>query len=140
MKILLDTNITVDILSNREPFCEASVACYENALLRGDKIYISTVSVADVMYLTRKHFADKTEQFKTVFDFIRTIKIAKVSQKDLFFAFSGRMSDFEDAVQAFCAKRHGVKYIITRNVKDYKLSPVMAIEPADFIKLFGNKN
>lgn len=73
MKIFLDTNITVDILSNREPFCEASIACYE------------------------------------------------------------------DAVQASCAKRHQAKYIITRNVKDYKLSPGMAIEPTDFLKLYGSK-
>lgn len=137
MKILFDTNITVDILSNREPFCNDSIDCYENAILRGDKIYISTVSVADVMYLTRKHFSNIQMQFKKVSDFLKTLRIAKVSKQDLMHAFSGSMSDFEDAVQAFCAKRHHIKYIVTRNVKDFKFSPVEAIEPADFLQLCG---
>ena len=45
------------------------------------------------------------------------------------------MPDFEDAVQAFCAKSRRVSYIITRNVKDYNLSPVKAVAPSDFIAL-----
>ncbi len=135
MRILLDTNIAVDILSERKPFCDASIACYENAVLQGHKIYISTVSVADVMYLTRKYFADKKEQLQKVSAFMNSICIAKVTKKDLQFAFSGVMSDFEDAVQSFCAKRHRVRYIITRNVKDYALSPVPAVEPSDFLAL-----
>ena len=45
------------------------------------------------------------------------------------------MKDFEDAVQAFCAKKAGAKLIITRNTKDYALSLVKAITPADFLKM-----
>lgn len=43
------------------------------------------------------------------------------------------MADFEDAVQAFCAKNAGAKIIITRNIQDYKLSPVKAVTPKDFL-------
>lgn len=48
-----------------------------------------------------------------------------------------RQPFFEDAVQAFCGKRYHVSYIITRNTKDYKLSPVKAIGPVDFSILLG---
>ena len=44
------------------------------------------------------------------------------------------MSDFEDAVQAFCAKNDGAKIIITRNIQDYKLSPVKAITLKEFLQ------
>ena len=48
---------------------------------------------------------------------------------------TGLMRDFEDAVQAYCAKRHRIDYIVTRNVKDFVNSPVKAISPEDFINL-----
>ena len=133
MKFFLDTNITIDILTKREPDYKDSVACYEKIVLSGNKAVVSTISVADVMYITRKYFSNKEEQLKKVSDFIDTLKIAKVSAKDLKFAFSGVITDFEDALQAYCAKRYHVKYIITRNVKDYKFSPVKAITPEDFL-------
>ena len=43
------------------------------------------------------------------------------------------MSDFEDAVQAFCAKNAGAKLIITRNIQDYKFSPVKAVTSKEFL-------
>lgn len=135
MRILIDTNITIDILTNRQPFCNDSIACYRKALLNRDKIFISTISVADVMYITKSNFNNRTDQLQTVQEFINTLKIAKVNTKDLKFAFTGIMSDFEDALQAYCAKRYHIDYIITRNVKDFKLSPVKVIEPVDFLKL-----
>ena len=135
MRILIDTNITIDILTNRQPFCNDSIACYRKALLNRDKIFISTISVADVMYITKSNFNNRTDQLQTVQEFINTLKIAKVNTKDLKFAFTGIMSDFEDALQSYCAKRYHIDYIITRNVKDFKLSPVKVIEPVDFLKL-----
>ncbi|MBO7121918.1 MAG: hypothetical protein J6V90_01375 [Treponema sp.] len=56
-----------------------------------------------------------------------------MTPKDLRFAFTGAMPDFEDALQAYCAKRYRIKYIITRNPKDFSLSPVKVIEPSEFL-------
>ena len=136
MRIMLDTNITIDILTNRQPFCTDSIACYKKALLHGNKIYISTVSVADVMYITKHYFSDKSKQLQAVLNFINTLKIAKVTEKDLRFGFSGVMPDFEDALQSYCAKRHHIDCIITRNVKDFKLSNVKVVEPCNFLSLY----
>ena len=135
MKILFDTNVTIDILTNRQPFAKDSINCYKKAIGRGDKIYISTVSVADVMYITKSTFSDKKQQLQTVLNFINTLKIAKISSKDLYFAFTGIMPDFEDSLQSYCAKRYHLDYIITRNIKDFQLSPVKAITPVDFLNL-----
>ena len=135
MRLLLDTNIAIDILTNRQPFSNDSIACYKKALINRDKIFISTVSVADIMYITRSKFSNKTDQLHKVSNFIDTLKISKITSKDLRFAFTGIMKDFEDALQAFCSKRYHIDYIITRNVKDFQFSPVKAIEPVDFINL-----
>ncbi len=44
-------------------------------------------------------------------------------------------SDFEDCLQTECAKAYGADYIVTRNVADYLVSDVKAIEPKDYLKL-----
>jgi hypothetical protein len=45
-------------------------------------------------------------------------------------------SDFEDALQSVCAKQFEADFIVTRNVRDYKLSPIKAISPSDFARKF----
>ena len=45
-------------------------------------------------------------------------------------------SDFEDALQSVCAKQFEADFIVTRNVKDYKLSSIKAISPSDFTGRF----
>lgn len=135
MKVLFDTNVVVDILTTRQPFFADSVNCYKKLVEQKCKILISTVSIADVMYLTRKHFADFQKQLTAVSDFLAMLGIAKVSKADVHFAFSGVMTDFEDALQAHCAKRYHARYVITRNTKDYALSPVQAVTPTEFMNI-----
>nr|WP_265391455.1 hypothetical protein [Leptospira kanakyensis] len=43
------------------------------------------------------------------------------------------MKDFEDSVQFFAAKSKKVKYIITRNKKDYPSSEIIVISPKEFL-------
>ena len=139
MRIMLDTNITIDILTNRQPFCTDSIACYKKALLHGDKIYISTVSVADVMYITKHYFSDKSKQLQIVLNFINTLKIAKVTEKDLRFGFSGVMPDFEDALQYYSAMTEQADMIITRNGKDFKHATIPIYTPVQFLELMEDE-
>ena len=46
------------------------------------------------------------------------------------------LADFEDAVVATVASTTGSVFIITRNVEDFAVSPVLAITPADFLSRF----
>ena len=46
--------------------------------------------------------------------------------------------DLEDGLQMLCAKNYSLDYIITRNVKDFALSSVPAIEPFAFLELLSD--
>ena len=46
------------------------------------------------------------------------------------------MTDFEDALQAAAARANGTAFIISRNVKDFKLSQVPALTPSDYLARF----
>ncbi len=41
------------------------------------------------------------------------------------------MADFEDAMQVAAARACGAQYIITRNLADFRRSPIPAIAPRD---------
>jgi len=133
MKVLLDTNIIGDIISKRDWYEESLqvLRCCEIEKIDG---YVSTTTVTDVMYILRKHLPpDKLRE--AVQTLLTTVGVSGVQKADITRAFSSGMKDFEDAVQASCAKRIKAEYIVTRNLRDFEESPVQAVPPADLLKL-----
>ena len=136
MRILVDTNICLDILQKRPEFYDNSKTALFLASKKNFKLFITTATVMDIMYITRKHFQYNSIQKTFVQEFVSAFNLLKVSKRNIKYAFSSPMKDFEDAVQSDCSKTHFVKLIITRNIKDFNNSPVKAISPEDFIKQF----
>jgi predicted nucleic acid-binding protein len=131
MKVLLDTNIVVDILSKREGY-ETSLQILrlcETKMLEG---YFTTVSVTNIMYILRKHAPPEVmrESLKTL---LAILGLSGVTKSDVTRALSSAMSDFEDGVQAEVARRIKADIIVTRNIRDFTESPVPAMTPEDFI-------
>ena len=135
MKVLFDTNICIDIIADRKGLSDSSNAAFEHAITKRYKKYITTTTVTDIMYILRKAFDNAEDQRKSVREFVCMQSLARVNRRDVDFAFSGVMSDFEDAVQASCAKRYHIDFIVTRNVKDFKNAPVKAVTPEEFLKI-----
>ena len=135
MKALLDTNIVIDILSKRDGY-ETSLQVLRFCETKKLDGWVSTTTITDVMYIMRRH--STSQQLRESVQTLLTIAdVAGVTKADLSRAFSGSMSDFEDAVQAACAKRIKAEYIVTRNLRDFEGSPVRAISPQDLLKLLG---
>jgi predicted nucleic acid-binding protein len=123
----------VDILTKRAGYAESLrvLRCCEAKKANG---FASAVTVADLMYILRKHIAPD-EVREAVQTLLLIIDVADVRKSDIAFAFLSGMKDFEDAVQASCAKRIKADYIVTRNFKDYEKSDVPAVLPDDVLKL-----
>ena len=135
MKILIDTNVIIDVLNKRKDFFDNSFNTLQKVFERHQP-YVSVQTVADTMYITRKVFQDSTAQKSVVENLFESFKILSVTKKEISKAFNSSMTDFEDALQAFCSKRANAKLIITRNIKDYKNSPVRAVTPEEFLHNF----
>ena len=69
MKILLDTNIIVDILSQRSPFFEDSFNLLNTIYDHNHIPCVSASAVTDIVYILRKYIADKKKLLDTVKDF-----------------------------------------------------------------------
>ena len=61
--------------------------------------------------------------------------MADTSASDIFHALASETSDFEDAVMIETALRFHADCIVTRNIKDYKKSPVPIYSPEEFLRL-----
>ncbi|MDR1206542.1 MAG: PIN domain-containing protein, partial [Peptococcaceae bacterium] len=138
MRILLDTNIIVDNFARRDTYGESLQildAC-ENGKIES---LVTTVTIMDVMYLLRKHLSS-AEMRNAVQLLLQIVDIIPALKSDITAALSGSFGDVEDAVQASCAARAKADYIVTRNVKDFKHSPVPAVLPGDMLELLQNVN
>jgi predicted nucleic acid-binding protein len=135
MKIMLDTNIIVDILSKRDGYEESLqlIKCCEVRVIDG---FITVSSVMDIMYILRKHI-DPRHVRETVQTLLLVVDVASVHKSDITSAFLSKIKDYEDAVQSICAERMKADYIVTRNIKDYAQSVVPAILPSHALSIIS---
>jgi len=133
MKIIFDTNIILDVLAHREPFFEKSRAVMQFVAENKVKGAITANIVTDIFYVLRKHMDNET--LKTALrNLMELFEVVEVSQIDCISALDLTIKDYEDSLLICCAKRWKADCIITRNIGDFKYSPVKAITPADFLK------
>ncbi len=131
-KILVDTNVILDIALNRNPFVQKSSELIR--LIEKDKIqaYVSATTVTDIYFIAqRKTSHNKAIEFlKNLFELI---EIAGVESVSILNALNSKMKDFEDAVQCETAKQNDIQIIVTRNQSDFKDSGLKVFSPEDFI-------
>ena len=132
MKLLIDANILLDVLQNREPFVGASSAVWKLCEAKRAEGYVSTLTIANLVYVMRKELdPDKTEKILNALSLI--FSFAELTPTDLTRAAALQWNDFEDAVQSVTAEKIGAGCIVTRNVRDFAESKVAASTPADLI-------
>jgi predicted nucleic acid-binding protein len=132
MRLLIDANIILDVLQNRAEFVEASSIIWK--LCETDKAtgYVSTLTFANLVYVMRKELAP--DKIQEVFQKLRLIfEFADFNSEDLSKAAELNWKDFEDAVQSVTAERIQADYIVTRNVRDFVDSKVMAYTPSELL-------
>lgn len=133
MKILIDTNVILDVLCDRREFVEASSMvwkCCETGQLEG---YISALTVPNIVYILRKEL-DRQKTRQLISQITMIFKVADLKAADLKHAAELDADDFEDAVQMCQASRIGAAYIVTRNIRDYKNSGVPALKPSELLE------
>ena len=137
MRLMIDTNIVMDILMEREPFFSSSYLVLRNMMESGDMGMITASSVTDIYYLMRRMKVPAERAKEAIRILLDDLKAADVGQKDIIAALSAPVKDFEDAVVAAVAKRSKADYIITRNKKDFEGSDPAALTPDEYLELIG---
>lgn len=134
MKIVLDTNIVLDTLANREPFFEMSHAVMQLVADGTVQGCITANSITDIHYILRKHL-DKETLMTALRNLLDLFEIVALTRAECIGALELSMKDYEDALLSCCAKSCNAECIVTRNTKDFVESPVKAMTPEAFLKL-----
>lgn len=132
MVLLIDANIILDVLLNRPEFVKDSALIWKLCETERAKGYVSALTFANLIYIIRKQL--DSEKIKEIYQKLSLIfEFADFSVSDLTHATELNWKDFEDAVQSVTAERIHADYIITRNVRDFKQSKVMAFTPSELL-------
>ena len=135
MRVLVDTNIVLDLLLDRRPFVHDAATIFamvERAELEG---LLCATTLTTVDYLLGQSLPEAVVRI-SVRRLLSLFEIAAVNRVVLEAASAGPMRDFEDAVLAEAASHAGAERIITRNTSDFAESPVIALDPAEFLAQF----
>lgn len=133
MKILLDTNIVLDVLADRAPFAEEAATIFKLCETRQVEGVIYALTIPNLVYVMRKEL--ERDQISGVLQKLTAIfEVADMRAEDLRKAAALPIPDFEDALQSVCAQRIKADYIVTRNIKDFLQSKVMAVKPSELLE------
>lgn len=139
MKVLVDTNVIIDVLTSREPWNESAEKIFLMSANHILDMYITASSATDIYYLVRRHLHN-TKQAKQIMEKLYSLTgILGVTGEDCINALASPVNDYEDAVVDRVAENAKMDYIITRNIKDYQHGVVKSILPDDFIILMENE-
>lgn len=132
MKLLIDANILLDVLQERDPHYHDSALIWKLCETEQIKGYVSTLTFANMVYVMRKELTpERIEETLRALNLI--FEFTDLTTADIVRAAEIKWDDFEDAIQSAMAERIHTEYIITRNIRDFKKSKVMALTPKEFI-------
>ena len=133
MKILLDTNIVLDLLLKREPFCNEAKEIF--MMIESNKIdgFLCATSITTIYYLVSKS-VNKTKADEIIEKLLQLFNIADVNKNILIKSLKNNGKDFEDSVIYTSAEYFNVDVIITRDKKGFKKSNIKVLKPNDFLE------
>jgi len=137
MALLIDANVLLDWLLDREPFAEDAGTILQFCLDGKADGYLAGHTILNAFFLARKKLSGEYRRFALLFiceEFVvMDIKVEVIVE----LLEDEHLKDLEDALQIYCANLASADYIITRDLKDFKNSPVPALSPKEFLKMVG---
>ena len=137
MKVLIDTNIMIDALTNRDGRSGFSATVIDLCAKQVIDGYVALHSISNMYYILRKQYSD-AERRTILKRYNEILKVAEVGNDVVDTAINNTaISAYEDALQYACAETVGADYIVTRNIKDYGKAEIRAISPEELLKLWA---
>lgn len=128
MRALIDNNILLDVALERLPFAGASAAVLDAAEAGRIEAWLALHTLAN-FHCIFTGGTDSAGARKFVGDLLRFADVAECGTAHVEKALALRMDDFADALQCAAAMACHADFIITRNLSDFRRSPIPAITP-----------
>lgn len=132
MKVLLDTNIILDVALEREPFFDDSETILWFVEQRQIEGYICASSFGDLYYIIRK-----AKGRDLALEFLRKLvtlcQVVTVDRDTINMALAVNFRDFEDGIKYSTTVLNKLDVIVTRNSGDFPVTNPRILTPQQMI-------
>jgi predicted nucleic acid-binding protein len=132
MRVLLDTDVVLDVFLARAPFAKPAAELLDLNEQGLFEAYISGITPINIFYIARKA-KSRADLRQAIGHLLRTVRVCPLDQSMLTTALTMPFADYEDAVQHASATAAGLDAIVTRNLDDYQNASLPVFTPADFL-------
>lgn len=130
-RLFLDTNIVVDLLEGREPFCYDAAQLFTMAHDKKVELLVSPMTFSTASFLLRKH---GSKGVRILLSNLRQLVSVTISdERTVDDSIASQFKDFEDAMQYYNALNAKAEIIITRNGKDFTASNLPVMTATEYI-------
>jgi predicted nucleic acid-binding protein len=134
--ILIDTDVLLDFLYERESFCEDSAKILNLCDLNKISGWLTPVMLSNIYYILRKSHTHN-EVVSKLRELLKILNILSMNKETVLLALNSEFADFEDALQNYAAEFNGeINFVVTRNIKDYKNSSLKILTPNNFLSQY----
>lgn len=133
MKILIDTNIILDVLLRREPFYRDSAKVLNLSRKDNINLFVSASAITDIYYIANQTLRDKAKIKDLLLKLLKIVSVASVSEDMIKNALELPWKDFEDSVQYSVALLQEMNGVATRNPNDYKEAEIEIWTPEELL-------
>ena len=133
MKVLIDTNVILDVLYKREGFYEDSLKIWKLCETRKLDGYISALSISNIVYILRREL-DPEKTLEVINNINLVFKIYDLKSEIIMQAAEKKTKDYEDALQMVTAQKLKASFIVTRNIKDFAGGKIIAVKPSELLE------
>ena len=131
-KIFIDTDIALDLLSERLPHYTYAAQLFTLADKEKLLIYVSSLSFSNLNYLLSRQRSNKDA--RRILNKLKVlVNVLSVDEKIIGLSLNSEFKDFEDAIQYYTAIENDLSTLITRNLKDYKYANITIMTAEDFL-------
>ena len=130
-RLFLDTNIVVDLLEGREPFCYDAAQLFTMAHDKKVELLVSPMTFSTASFLLRKHGPEGVRNLLS--NLRQLVRVTISDERTVDDSIASQFKDFEDAMQYYSAFNAKAEIIITRNGKDFTASNLPVMTATEYI-------
>ncbi len=131
-RILLDTNVVLDVLLDRQPFVDESRQIWQASDEGRFDGYVATFSIPNIHYICGRQSGAVAAQ-NAVDECLAAFEVCALYRECILAARRMPGPDFEDNLQIACAITDFLHGIVTRDPTDFAASPIQVYTPAQFL-------
>lgn len=133
-RILVDLNVVIDVIQNRQPFYKDSAGVLDAVVRKKAAGWLAAHSLTTLFYVIGRYH-NRVAAATALTTLLQSFTVAAVDDAIIRQALSWGWADFEDAVQMAAAAGAKVDYVVTRNPGDFVGGPVAVVQPGAFLGL-----